>query len=100
MSTASSRILEPDALHWIRERASDVEVSRYRLAREVCERFDWRVKSASDSTGVIRAAATKRWPVASAFESRGAESAGDGVFRGHAVAGPAGLRQQEPEAAG
>jgi hypothetical protein len=42
MSTASSRIHEPDALHWIRKRASDVEVSRYRLAREICERFDWR----------------------------------------------------------
>jgi hypothetical protein len=33
----------PEMLSWMGERvASEAELSRYRLAKEVCERLDWR----------------------------------------------------------
>lgn len=33
---------DPDALAWLRERAAVPDISRYRLARETCEHFNWR----------------------------------------------------------
>jgi hypothetical protein len=45
----------PESLAWICARARDPDMSRYRLAREVCERFEWR-----DTRGQLKEMACRK----------------------------------------
>jgi hypothetical protein len=42
MLSPTDLLADPEALAWLRERAAIPDISRYRLARETCEHFDWR----------------------------------------------------------
>jgi len=42
MQNMDAILSQPESLEWIRQRAAVAGLSRYRLAREVCEQFQWR----------------------------------------------------------
>lgn len=49
MQDIEAILSQPESMEWIRQRAKVAGLSRYRLAREVCERFQWR-----DSQGRLK----------------------------------------------
>ena len=42
MENMDALLSKPETLEWVRQRVASTNLSRYQLARELCEKYQWR----------------------------------------------------------